>query len=312
MTKILMILPVLLGAVTVAAAPPPAAVYTVTFEATWSEQTHPVSFPGGAHFSGLIGGSHGDSVSFWAPGSLATTGIRQMAEWGSQTALAAEVEVAVGAGTAGAVLAGDVLWTSPGQTSLTFTVTDEFPLVTLVTMIAPSPDWFAGVAGLSLLEQGAWLAEVVVPLYPHDAGTDSGANYTSADQATNPAEPIAAITGGPFTPGVPVGTLTFRLDAVAAAAAPPPVVALSAQPNPFNPVTRLSYEVPLGARRVNLEIFDSRGRRVRRLEPAVTPGVHTTSWNGIAASGVRAPGGVYFVRFTADEAVVVRKVTLLP
>ena len=31
-------------------------------------------------------------------------------------------------------------------------VTTDHPRVTLVTMIAPSPDWFVGVSGLSLLD----------------------------------------------------------------------------------------------------------------------------------------------------------------
>ena len=35
-----------------------------------------------------------------------------------------------------------------------FTVTTDHPLVTLITMIAPSPDWFVGVHGESLLDAG--------------------------------------------------------------------------------------------------------------------------------------------------------------
>ncbi len=49
--------------------------YTVTWTATWSGETFPTNFPGGAHFSGLIGGTHSDAVAFWAPGSLASPGI---------------------------------------------------------------------------------------------------------------------------------------------------------------------------------------------------------------------------------------------
>ncbi len=40
------------------------AVYTVHFDASWSEETHPDGFPSSPHFSGLIGGTHNDGVSF--------------------------------------------------------------------------------------------------------------------------------------------------------------------------------------------------------------------------------------------------------
>jgi serine/threonine protein kinase len=36
--------------------------------------------------------------------------------------------------------------------------------VTLVSMVAPSPDWFVGVGGLPLLQDGQWVDELVVPL----------------------------------------------------------------------------------------------------------------------------------------------------
>ena len=32
--------------------------YNLTFNATWSAQTHPTEFPASAHFSGLIGMTH--------------------------------------------------------------------------------------------------------------------------------------------------------------------------------------------------------------------------------------------------------------
>ena len=53
-------------------------------------------------------------------------------------------------------------------------------------MVAPSPDWFLGVNSLSLLEEGSWVDSVVIELFAYDAGTDSGAIYTSPDEATDP------------------------------------------------------------------------------------------------------------------------------
>jgi hypothetical protein len=186
-------------AATPSPAPSPAAVarYRVTFEATWDASTHPTDFPPNPHFSGLIGGTHRASVSFWQPGGLATEGIRLMAERGRQSPLDLEVDAAIRAGHAQNLLVGGDVPSSPGSRSLEFEVTPGYPLVTLVTMVAPSPDWFVGVSGLSLLEGGDWVAERTVELFPWDAGTDSGVSYRSADRLTAPPIGIHRLSGTP-------------------------------------------------------------------------------------------------------------------
>ena len=196
-----------------AATPVPTARYRVTFDATWSAQTHPTDIPGNAHFSGLIGGTHRSTVTFWEQGGFATEGIQLMAERGRQTPLDLEVGAAVAAGHAQYVLAGSDVPRSPGTVSHEFDVTRDYPLVTLVTMVAPSPDWFVGVSGLSLIENGSWVAEKVVSLHAYDAGTDSGVSFSSADVKTSPPQPIHRITTGPLVVGgsvPPLGTFTFR------------------------------------------------------------------------------------------------------
>lgn len=170
--------------------------YQVTFDAVWSPATHPLDYPGGAHWSGLAGGTHNGSVAFWAPGSLATTGIKNMAEFGGKTALLQEVAAALLAGSAERQLSGGGP-SANGSVSLIFDISRDFPLVTLVSMIAPSPDWFIGVNGESLLENNRWVESKVVPLHLHDAGTDAGPSYASANQAESPFVPITRISGFP-------------------------------------------------------------------------------------------------------------------
>ncbi len=77
-------------------------------------------------------------------------------------------------------------------------------------MIAPSPDWFVGVSGLSLRSGDSWINELSVDLDPYDAGTDSGISYEDPDADTDPQDPIAQITGFPFTGTGPLGTFTFE------------------------------------------------------------------------------------------------------
>ena len=103
------------------------ATYQVTFDAIWSEETHPVDFPRNPHFSSLIGGTHNDDIRFWETGGLATQGIEWMAELGSTSGLRTEVDAAITAGHARTVVAGGPIRQSPGETSLQFEVADTLP-----------------------------------------------------------------------------------------------------------------------------------------------------------------------------------------
>lgn len=271
------------------------AYYTVTFETTWTAETHPLEYPDNAHFSGLVGGTHDASVQFWQEGEAASLGMKHMAEWGTQATLLDEVQVAIDAGQAQFPLSDAPLWTVPGSTAFGFEVTPEFPLVTLVAMIAPSPDWFVGVDGLDLRPGGQWAEQITVDLYAWDAGTDSGRRYTSGDNPTSPAVPIFAITGDPFTPGVPLGTLTFTLAGVAGV---PEAHSLQARayPNPFNPRTTIEWELPREGP-LRIEIFDVRGRRVAKLwDRPTAAGPGRVQWNGQDDAGRAQPSGKYFYR----------------
>lgn len=188
------------------------ATYQVVFETRWSAETHPQDYPPAAHFSGLVTVAHDETVRFWEPGGLASEGIEDVAELGSVTALVGEVNTAVGAGSAlPAVLEPGVF--VPGTVTVEFGATADHPLVTIVTMIAPSPDWFVGVHGLNLRDaQGNWREEIIVDLDPYDSGTDSGTTFLSSDDDTQPADPIANIADSfPFAGTPPVGRFTFTL-----------------------------------------------------------------------------------------------------
>ena len=192
---------------------PATARYRVVFDASWSAATHPREFPSSPHFSGLIGGTHNGDVSFWGPGQNATPGIKSMAETGAHRLLENEVQDAIDRfGTAGRVIFGGGIGRSPGLVSLEFEISQDFPLVTLVSMIAPSPDWFVGVHGLSLFEAGDWVEAQTVALQPYDAGTDSGVTFISPNAPTVPPQPIRRITEPPLGNGRtanPLGTFTF-------------------------------------------------------------------------------------------------------
>jgi hypothetical protein len=70
-----------------------------------------------------------------------------------------------------------------------------------------------------------------------------------------------------------------------------------AQPNPFNPCTTIVYEAAREGR-VQLEIYDVSGRRIRTLvDRVLTAGEHRSAWDGRDDAGSRVGSGVYFARF---------------
>jgi hypothetical protein len=197
------------------------AMYRVEFEGIWTPQTHPTNYPSNAHFSALIGGTHATPNLFWSEGTLASPGMKSMAETGGKTILRNEVLSRIGQGVAGVVIeSGGIPGAGTGSMSIDFSISQAFPYVTLVSMIAPSPDWFVGTSDAALFVNGGWLPELVVDLQPFDAGTDSGATYASPNAATNPPTMIAELTGYPVSagglPSLPFATMRFtRLNAPA-------------------------------------------------------------------------------------------------
>jgi hypothetical protein len=82
-----------------------------------------------------------------------------------------------------------------GKTFAVFRVDRKHHLMSLVSMLGPSPDWIVGVSALELcLPNCSWTAEKQINLYLWDAGTDSGVSYLSPKQPTIPQERIRRIT----------------------------------------------------------------------------------------------------------------------
>lgn len=100
-----------------------------------------------------------------------------------------------------------------------------------------------------------------------------------------------------------------------ASAAPTPAAAamlLGNAPNPFNPSTRIRYELPIDGAPVRLTIHDLGGRLVRTLvDEAQAAGGHVAPWDGRDDAGQPVAGGVYVYRLSAGSSVESRKMVLL-
>lgn len=181
--------------------------YRITFDGTWSAATHPTQFPANAHFSGLVGAVHNDQVNFWEPGQIATDGIELMAETGGKSIFLDEINSAIDSGYALSAIDGPGISVAPGTGSVDIRVTVDYPLVTLTTMLAPSPDWFAGFHNIRFFSDGAFIDSLSIEGIVYDSGTDSGASFTSGNSDTQPRDIIVRTTSeptdSPFIQGLP-------------------------------------------------------------------------------------------------------------
>ncbi len=70
-------------------------------------------------------------------------------------------------------------------------------------------------------------------------------------------------------------------------------------PNPFNPSTKIEYELPKQSD-VSLIIYNMTGRKVQTLVSSLKDaGKYQARWNGVDAEGHQVPGGMYFARLQA-------------
>lgn len=197
---------------------------------TWSSTTHPGGFPAAAHFSWLGGGTHNDEVRFWQEGEPASPGMKLMAECGSINLLVDEVDAQTARAGSRRSLPVEPSafqslawrwWFCPretvhpccGEMTVTFEVDRDFPMVTLATMLGPSPDWFVGASALPLRENDRWVSQVVVDLHTYDAGTRSANRWDLWGPENAPPEPIRLITdaSGQLIGPDSLGTMTFTL-----------------------------------------------------------------------------------------------------
>jgi hypothetical protein len=191
-----------------------AADYEITVTGLWTAERFPLDYPKaglltGPHFSGVIGASHNGGFDLFRAGGQPTPGLERLSEEGKHSPLDAEIRTAIAAGTAGALFESDPIKDFGKTATSRVHVTSAFPDVSAVAMIAPSPDWFAGVSGVNLMVDGTFVAEKTVDLYAYDSGGDAGATYAAADQDTSPKQATAIASARHFG-ARPVARITFR------------------------------------------------------------------------------------------------------
>ena len=194
------------------AAPTTPAEYTVIIKSTWTKANFPLEYPSDAHFSGMIGASHNARYTIFAIGRKPTRGLERLSEEGKHSPLNDEIKAAIDQGNALALFESGGLknW----KDSMVTTVREDpaHPLVDVVNMVAPSPDWFTGATNVNLIENGAWVSSRRIVLRAYDSGGDDGTTYKAADKDANPKKSTTRSTNRHFVvhgTAQPVAILTF-------------------------------------------------------------------------------------------------------
>jgi len=82
-------------------------------------------------------------------------------------------------------------------------------------------------------------------------------------------------------------------------------------PNPFNPVTNITYDIPEVAE-VRLDIYNVAGQKVRTLTQGLhEPGRYRIQWNATNDFGQQLSSGMYIYRIVAGDFVSVKKLILM-
>lgn len=88
-----------------------------------------------------------------------------------------------------------------------------------------------------------------------------------------------------------------------------PAIMLQANyPNPFNPVTSISYQLPAGMENAELEIYNTKGQLVKSI--TVNANNNQINWNGTDNNGNPQSSGVYLYKLNIQQSPI-KKMTLV-
>jgi flagellar hook assembly protein FlgD len=87
---------------------------------------------------------------------------------------------------------------------------------------------------------------------------------------------------------------------------------MQVRPNPFNPKTEIQFVIPPGCKRIELSVYDVRGKLVRTLINGKSEsGENCIYWNGRDDHGQACASGVYFCRLIAGPHTAMKRMVLI-
>lgn len=177
------------------------AIYTVTFTMNWNKEDFPTDYPSNAHFSPLIGWSHSSASQFFKVETPATEGIESMAETGATTILEAELKAMIADNEGLDFVLGNGLDKGTGEITVELKVNTANPSISLVAMVAPSPDWYVAIVNENLYNGSNFDDSRTITATVYDSGSDSGTTFTAVDSDLDPKVPISLFVNSPLGDG---------------------------------------------------------------------------------------------------------------
>ena len=278
------------------------ATYKIEFISNWSNTTHPTDYPStSAHWSPLIGTTHTNAAQFLQFGLVASPGVEQVAETGATSIITTEINAIIIGGLAYKIINGSGLGSGLGTITINNVgVVSGFPYISLLTMIAPSPDWIAQISNLKLTDvSDNWQTSISVDVYATDAGTDSGTTYSSANADTNPSDNISSLQNTfPFSDQI-VGSFVFTLEQVLSVSTNELENSISVYPNPNQGrifINNSGNNILLKA-----TIYTTNGRKVKEFTTI-------TNLNSLDVNTLTK--GLYFLKLNSDKGSITKKIVI--
>lgn len=275
--------------------------YNIVFQSLWNETDHG-TLPNNPHWSALVGSNHNNNISFLKLNGIATQGIEDIAEIGSFTEFRdQEVIPNVILGNAEQFINGGGLGSATGTISINnLMMSEAYPLITLVSMIAPSPDWIITVHDLNLRSgnnavNNGWKDTFSLDLFVYDAGTDSGIAYSSDNADETPHTSINSLKGiSPFNNNK-IGTISFTYNSSTLSLESHNIFEkVILYPNPSTGKVIISNISGINLKRI--EIYNVFGRLVK----------HIYARNGISKLNIdltHLKSGIYLLKLKAENGI---------
>ncbi len=248
------------------------AYYDFSLTTIWNSSEH-TSIPAGAHWSALVGATHNIENEFVEIGAVApaTDGIKDIAELGNSNNFRNEVNTAIALTKADQWINAGGLGNPVGTFIYNdLAVNENFPLITLISMVAPSPDWFIAVNSVNLRSNNTainngWKDSFTLDVFAYDTGTDDGINYDSGNIVSNPRVPIFKLTTSPIN-GNKMGTITFTYKSSTLSVANANALEhITLHPNPSKGIFTISNLQKIDLQ--TIKIYNILGHLVKAIQP---------------------------------------------
>ena len=277
------------------------ATYDFSLTTIWNSTDH-TSVPPGAHWSALVGATHSIENEFVEIGAVApnTDGIKDIAELGNSNNFRNEVNTAIALTKAKQWINAGGLGNLVGTFIYNdLEVNENFPLITLVSMVAPSPDWFIAVNSVNLRTDNTainngWKDTFTLDVFAYDSGTDDGTDYGSANIVSNPRIPVFKLENAPIN-GNRMGTITFTFkSSTLGVSNVNPLENIKLYPNPSKGIFTISNLRNIDIK--SIEIYNILGRLVKELR-------HLNNDKNIQVNMTNLNQGIYLLKLNTIDGI---------